>query len=119
MIQKTDVTAIERVESLLALIKEEGDSIFKIIDIVQKHSKFFKSKLAGSCLFFAANKLQYLVEKESVKPSEIKPICDFTRKELFESIWEMYNEHLVYEGVKRLPDFETAIKYIEKFGLPD
>ena len=62
MIHKKDVKAIERVESLLALIKEDGDSIFKIISLVQDHKHFFNAKLGGSCLEAAANKLEKLVK---------------------------------------------------------
>ena len=62
MIQDKDAKAISRTVYLLGLLKEDGDSIFKIISIVQEHIDFFDIKLGDSCLRSAADKLEKLVK---------------------------------------------------------
>jgi hypothetical protein len=61
MIGKKDIESIERVESLLALLKNEGDSIFKIIGLVQDNPDFFNASISDSCLEKAAETLEVIV----------------------------------------------------------
>jgi hypothetical protein len=58
-----DVKAIERVESLLSLLKVDGDAIFKIIGLVQDHADFFNVRMGHRCLQAAATKLEQLVRE--------------------------------------------------------
>lgn len=47
--------------SLLSLYELEGDSIEKIISVVQNNQKYFGVRLGSSALEAAANKLEQLV----------------------------------------------------------
>lgn len=53
--------------SLLALIDLEGDSIERIMSVVQKNQKYFGVKPGGSTLEAAANKLEQLT-KDAAQP---------------------------------------------------
>lgn len=59
---ESDIKAIEKTESFLALLKREGNHIFRIIEIVQNNQNFFEARTGDSCLEAAANKLSTLVK---------------------------------------------------------
>jgi uncharacterized protein YlaN (UPF0358 family) len=65
MLSPEDIKAIERTESLLALLKNEGDSIFKIIGLVQDNGTWFDCRVGHSCLKSAADKLEQLIKESN------------------------------------------------------
>ena len=57
-----------RAISLLTLYEIEGDSIQRIIDVVQNNNSYFGANLGDSCLEAAAKKLEFLVSEASQPP---------------------------------------------------
>ena len=66
MLAPEDIKAIERTESFLLLLKNDGDAIFKIIGLVQDHGQWFDCRDGHSCLQAAADKLEQLIKENQL-----------------------------------------------------
>lgn len=58
--------------NILSLVELEGDSIERIISVIQKNPEYFQVRMGHSCLEAAAKKLEQLIEQaaqQSVHPT--------------------------------------------------
>lgn len=57
-LNNNDIKSIDRAKSWLDFIKNEGDSIFRIVELVQDNPDFFDATIGVSCMEKAASKLK-------------------------------------------------------------